>query len=559
MDKQKLIVIGAVAAGTKAASKAKRDNPNLEVKIFTKERYISYAGCGLPYYIGGIIKEKQELLVRSPENFKNEQGINIFIEHEVKKIDPAEKKVVVEDLKSGKTSEFPYDKLIIATGASPIVPPLDNVNLKNIFTLRSVSDAFAIRELLDSGKAKKAVVVGGGFIGLEAAENLKHRGMDVTIVELVPHILPPFDEEIALYAQNHMVSKGVNILTGEKVTGFEGTDGSVTTVKTSAGDIEADMVIMSIGVRPNTGIAVEAGIEMGVTRAIKVNKYMETNIKDIYAAGDCAENINLITGKPAWYPMGSTANKTGRIAGHNAALANQEDALKESLEGVLGTTIVRLFDVNAAKTGLSERDAIKEGYETETILVPSNDRAHYFPGYKQIITKLVVERNTYKVLGAQVIGEGVVDKPIDTIATAITLGAKVSDLAKLDLAYAPPFSMAMSSTILSANVMMNKLKGRVETAKAQGLPEKLKDGSVNVLDVREEVEFFISSIPGSTNIPMNELEARIDEVDRSKETVILVCKVGSRAFLSYLKLKELGFENLRVLEGGTCAYPYKLV
>ncbi|MDD4504733.1 MAG: FAD-dependent oxidoreductase, partial [Clostridiaceae bacterium] len=210
MDKQKLIVIGAVAAGTKAASKAKRDNPNLDVKIFTKERYISYAGCGLPYYIGGIIKEKQELLVRSPEDFKSEQEIDIFIEHEVKKIDASEKKVEVLDLKSGKISEFPYDKLIIATGASPIVPPLDNVNLKNIFTLRSVSDAFAIRELLDSGKAKKAVVVGGGFIGLEAAENLKHRGMDVTIVELVPHILPPFDEEIALYAQNHMKSQGVN-------------------------------------------------------------------------------------------------------------------------------------------------------------------------------------------------------------------------------------------------------------------------------------------------------------------------------------------------------------
>lgn len=559
MENQKLIVIGAVAAGTKAASKAKRDNPNLEVRIFTKERYISYAGCGLPYYVGGIIKEKQELLVRSPEDFKNEQGIDIYIDHEVKKIDASEKKVTVENLKSGEISEFPYDKLIIATGASPIVPPLENVNLKNIFTLRSVSDAFAIRELLDSGKAKKAVVVGGGFIGLETAENLKHRGMDVTIVELVPHILPPFDEEIALYAQNHMVSQGVNILTGEKVTGFEGTDGRVTIVKTSAGDIEADMVILSIGVRPNTGIAVEAGIEMGVTRAIKVNKYMETNIKDIYAAGDCAENTNLITGKPAWYPMGSTANKTGRIAGHNAAMENQEEALKESLEGVLGTTIVRLFDVNAAKTGLSERDAIKEGYEIETILVPANDRAHYFPGYKQIITKLIVDKITHKVLGAQVIGEGVADKPIDTIATAITLGARVEDLAKLDLAYAPPFSMAMSSTILAANVMLNKLNGRVEVVKAQGLPEKLEDGSVNVLDVREEIEFFISSIPGSTNIPMNELETRMDEIDRSKETIILVCKVGSRAFLAYLKLKELGFVNLRILEGGTCAYPYKLV
>ncbi|HYE82721.1 MAG TPA: FAD-dependent oxidoreductase [Clostridia bacterium] len=559
MEKEKLIVIGAVAAGTKAASKAKRDNPGLDVKVFTKERYISYAGCGLPYYIGGIIKEKQELLVRSPEDFKAEQGIDIYTEHEVKKIDAAQKKVMVEDLKSGKTNEYYYDSLIIATGASPIVPPLENINLANIFTLRSVSDAFAIRELLDSGAVKKAVVVGGGFIGLEAAENLKHRGLDVTIVELVPHILPPFDEEIALYAQNHMAAMGVNILTGEKVTGFIGNDGRVTAVKTSAGDIEADLVILSIGVRPNTGIASGAGIELGATRAIKVNKYMETNIKDIYAAGDCAENTNLITGKPAWYPMGSTANKTGRIAGHNAALGNKEEALKESLEGVLGTTIVKLFEVNAAKTGLSERDAVKEGYEVETILVPSNDKAHYFPGHKQIITKLVVEKSTHMVLGAQIIGEGVVDKPIDIIATAITLGARIEDLARLDLAYAPPFSMAMGSTILSANVMQSKLAGRVDTVKAPELPGKLEAGSVNVLDVREEAEFFISAIPGADNIPMNELEARLSEIDRSKETIVLVCKVGRRAFLAYLKLQELGFRNIRILEGGITAYPYKLV
>jgi NADPH-dependent 2,4-dienoyl-CoA reductase/sulfur reductase-like enzyme/rhodanese-related sulfurtransferase len=559
MEKQRLVVIGAVAAGTKAASKAKRDNPDLDVKIFTKERYISYAGCGLPYYIGGIIKDKQELLVRSPEDFKTEQEIDIYIEHEVKKIDATAKKVVVLNLKSGETNEYFYDKLIIATGASPIVPPLDNIALKNVFTLRSVSDAFEIRELVDSGEVKKAVVVGGGFIGLEAAENLKHRGIEVTIVELVPHILPPFDDEIALYAQNHMVSMGVKILTGEKVIGFDGKEGKVTVVKTSAGDIEADLVILSIGVRPNTDIAAAAGIELGSTKAIKVNKYMETNIKDIYAAGDCAENTNLITGKAAWYPMGSTANKTGRISGHNAAMKRQEDSLKESLDGVLGTTVVKLFEVNAAKTGLSERDAIKEGYEIETILVPSNDRAHYFPGYKQIITKLIVDKNTYKVLGAQVIGEGVVDKPIDTIATAITLGAKVSDLAKLDLAYAPPFSMAMSSTILSANVMMNKLSGRLETVKSSELTGKLEDGNVNVLDVREEAEFFISAIPGAANIPMNELEARLEEIDKSKETIVLVCKVGKRAFLSYLKLKELGFTNLKILEGGTCAYPYELV
>jgi len=558
MANNKLIVIGAVAAGTKAASKAKRDNPDLEVKVFTKERYISYAGCGLPYYIGGIIRDKQELLVRSPEDFKREQGIDIFTEHEVKKIDASGKKVIVEDLKSGDIREYSYDKLIIATGASPIVPPLENINLANIFTLRSVSDAFAVRELLDSGAVKKAVIVGGGFIGLETAENLKNRGMDVTIVELVPHILPPFDEEMALYAQNHMIDRGVRILTGEKVTGFEGSDGKVTTVKTSAGDIEADMVILSIGVRPNTGIAVEAGIETGVAGAIKVNKYMETNVKDIYAAGDCAENRNLVTGKPAWYPMGSTANKTGRIAGHNAALEKQEEALKESLEGVLGTTIVRLFEVNAAKTGLSEKDALKEGYEVETVLVPANDIAHYFPGYRLINTKLVVEKNTHKVLGAQIVGEGIVDKPIDTIATAITFGAKAEDLAKLDLAYAPPFSMAISSTILSANVILNKLNKRMESVKASELPVMMEKGGINVLDVRKEEEFFISAIPGSRNIPMNELEARIDEIEKSKETIILVCKVGKRAYLSYLRLKKLGFTNLRVLEGGTCAYPYKL-
>jgi NADPH-dependent 2,4-dienoyl-CoA reductase/sulfur reductase-like enzyme/rhodanese-related sulfurtransferase len=528
------------------------------VKVFTKERYISYAGCGLPYYIGGIIKEKQELLVRSPQDFKLEQGIDIYTEYEVKKINPSEKSVTVENLKTGEISQYSYDKLIIATGASPIVPPLENIGLANIFTLRSVSDAFAIRELLDSGAVKKAVVVGGGFIGLEAAENLKHRGIEVTIVELVPHILPPFDEEIALYAQNHMKSKGVNILTGEKVTGFEGAGGKVSKVKTSAGDIEADMVILSIGVRANTAIAAEAGIELGVTRAIKVNKYMETNIKDIYAAGDCAENINLITGKPVWYPMGSTSNKTGRIAGRNAALEGSED-LRESLDGVLGTTIVRLFEVNAAKTGLSERDALKEGYEIETILVPANDKAHYFPGYRQIITKLVVEKNTHKVLGAQVVGEGVADKPIDTIATAITLGARVEDLAKLDLAYAPPFSMAMSSTILSANVMLNKLSGRVDTVKPPALPDMLKDPGVNVIDVRDEAEFFISAIPGATNISMNDIEARMDELDKNKETIILVCKVGKRAFLTYLKLKKLGFTNLRILEGGTAAYPYEMV
>ncbi len=553
MARERLIVIGAVAAGTKAASKAKREKADLDVKIFSKEENISYAGCGLPYYIGGIIKEKKELLVRTPEIFKKEQDIEIYIKHEVTKINVNEKKVTVLNLENTEITEYEYDKLIIATGATPFVPPLENVNLKNIFTLRSVTDAFAIREMVDMGKAKKAVVVGGGFIGLEVAENLKHRGVDVTLFELVPHILPPFDEEIALFAQNHMKEKGVDIITGEKVTGFEGDSEGVKRVITSVGSFEADIVILSIGVRPNVSLAKAAGIELGVTGAIKVNEFMETNIKDIYAAGDCIENVNLVTGKAAWYPMGSTSNKTGRIAGQNCV-----SDLKDSLEGVLGTTIVKLFDVSAAKTGLSERDAIKEGFEVETVLVPMDDRAHYYPGHKNITTKLIADKKTHKVLGAQIIGEGVVDKPIDIIATAITFGADLEGLSKLDLAYAPPFSTAMSSTLVVSNVLLNKLNQKMEGINPAKLPEKIQRKEVNVVDVREEVEFFISAIPESVNIPINELENRCEEINKDGETVILVCKVGRRAYTAYKKLKELGYKDVKILEGGATAYPYEM-
>jgi NADPH-dependent 2,4-dienoyl-CoA reductase/sulfur reductase-like enzyme/rhodanese-related sulfurtransferase len=554
MERQRLVVIGAVAAGTKAASKAKRENPDLDVKIFTKEEHISYAGCGLPYYIGGVIKEKNELVVRTPEIFKKEQDIDIFTKHEVTKIDVKSKKVTVTNSNTQEQLEYGYDKLVMAMGASPIKPPLDNIGLKNIFTLRSVTDAFEIRDLVDAGRVKKAVVVGGGFIGLEVAENLKHRGVEVTLIELAPHVLPPFDEEIALLAQVHMQDKGVNIITSEKVLGFEGKEGFVTTVKSTAGDFDADIVVLSIGVRPNVKLAVDAGIELGITGAIKVDKYMQTNVKDIFAVGDCAENINLVTNQPAWYPMGSTSNKTGRIAGHN--VVNQGNM--ESLEGVLGTTIVKLFDMNAAKTGLSERDAKKANMDIETILVPATDKAHYYPGNKPIITKLIVDKATHKILGAEIIGSGVVDKPIDIIATAMTLNAKVEDLTKLDLAYAPPFSMAMASTIMTANVMLNKLNSKIETISALELQEKMKNNQVNIVDVREEEECFISAIPGSLNIPMNDVEERSNEIDKSKETVLLVCKVGKRAFLAYLKLKQQGFENLKVLEGGINAYPYKV-
>lgn len=551
MKKQKILVIGAVAAGTKTAAKLKREDTTLDVTVITRDEYISYAGCGLPYYVGGVIEEKKELVVKTPEDFKLITGVDVLIKHEAIDVDKENKIVKVKVINTGEIKDFPYDKLVFATGASPFIPPIEGVNLRGVFSLRKVEDAIAIRKLVDSGKVKNAVVIGGGFIGLETAENLSEQGVDITLIELAPHILPGFDEEIALYAQNYMKEKGINILTSEKATAVKG-ESKVEKVITDKREIEADLVIMSVGVRPNVELAKNMGVELGVTKAIKVNSNMQTNISGVYAVGDCVESINLITGKPAWYPMGSTANKMGRTAGININEGDDQDSLK----GVLGTTVVKLFGLNAAKTGLSERAAKKEGFNTISVLVPGNDKAHYYPGYRMIITKLIADKETHKILGAQVIGEGVVDKPIDIIATAITLGAKVEDLEKMDLAYAPPFSMAMSTTIMAANVLLNKLKSKIESIS----PVELKDrkDEVVVLDIRDEASNMICSIPGAINIYSEELYMRADELNKDKETV-LVCKVGKNAYLSYIKLKAMGFKNLKVLEGGMTAYPYKTV
>lgn len=551
MKNQKVLVIGAVAAGTKTAAKLKREDPSLDVTVITRDEYISYAGCGLPYYVGGVIEEKKELVVKTPEDFKLITGVDVLIKHEAIDVDRENKIVNVKVLNTGEIKDFPYDKLVFATGASPFIPPIAGVNLRGVFSLRKVEDAIAIRELVDSGKVKKAVVIGGGFIGLETAENLSEQGVDITLIELAPHILPGFDEEIALYAQNYMKEKDINILTSEKATAVKG-EIKVEKVITDKREIEADLVIMSVGVKPNVELAKNMGVELGITKAVKVNSNMETNIPGVYAVGDCAESVNLITGKPAWYPMGSTANKMGRTAGINI----NEGADKDSLKGVLGTTVVKLFGLNAAKTGLSEKAAKKEGFNTMSVLVPGNDKAHYYPGYRMIITKLIADQDTHKILGAQVIGEGVVDKPIDIIATAITLGAKVEDLEKMDLAYAPPFSMAMSTTIMAANVLLNKLKGKIESISPVELKDK-KD-EVVVLDIRDEASNMICSIPRAINIYSEELYMRADELDRNKETV-LVCKVGKNAYLSYIKLKAMGFKNLKVLEGGMTVYPYETV
>ncbi|MDD2553963.1 MAG: FAD-dependent oxidoreductase, partial [Desulfotomaculaceae bacterium] len=545
MSSEKVVIIGGVAAGTKAAAKAARENPDLDIVVLTRDRHVSYAGCGLPYYIGDVIREEKELLVKRPKDFRADFGIEVITDIEATKIIPAEKMVLAKDLNTGESRKFEYDKLVLATGASPFIPPVEGAKLGNIKTVRTVQEATSVKNLLGGRDVRDAVVVGGGMNGLEVAENLSQRGIKTTVVELAPHILPSFDADVALHVQKHLAEKGITVFAGTAVKSFvDNGQGDVEAVFTGAGLLKADLVVLSVGVRPNVDLARECGILLGPTGAIAVNDKTETNINDIYAVGDCAENFNLITGRTVWYPMGSTANKTGRVAGVNLAGADVAD----TTGGVLGTSVLKLFDLNIAKTGLSERDARELGYNVETVIVPAPDRAHYYPGSRTIVTKLIVDRDSRKVLGGQIFGEGVVDKPIDILVTTISFGATVDQLAKLDLAYAPPFSTALSTTAIAANVMMNKLAGKFSGVGPLELKEKMDGGAV-LVDVTTDKEYMVRSIPGAVNIPLRRLLERSNELDREQE-IILYCKVGLRAYLALLKLKSQGFEKVSILEGG---------
>lgn len=545
----RLVIVGGVAAGTKAAARARREYPDSEVTILTQDDYVAYAGCGLPYYIGGEIHDAKELIVRTPDEFKIENGIDVHTRHLVTAIDPQQKTVHVRDLTSGNERDFPYDKLIIASGALPIIPPIEGIHLKRVSTVRGLTDAKKIRAMLDTGKIKRAVVIGGGFIGLEMAENIARLGVEVSVVELRPAILPGFDEEIAALLRNHLDEHGLQVYTGEAVTRIVGNPaGEVIGVETTSRQIDTDMVILSAGIKPNTAFAAEAGITTDKRGLILVDEYLRTNLPDIFAVGDCASVLNRLDGKDTYSPMGSTANKTGRLVIANLFTPTDKFA------GVQGTTIVRVFDMNAARTGYSAEEALLAGYDIETVLVPTPDRAHYYPGNREIITKLIADRATHRLIGAQVIGEGVVDKPIDTLALGIAMNMTVEQLSGMDLAYTPPFASAMSSSIVAANVMLNKLAGKIRGITPQQMRAKM--GEFQIVDVRTEPEYVISAIPGAINIPLPELSERIHELDPQKKTVV-ICKVGRRAYGAALQLARKGFSDAVILDGGMAAWPYE--
>ena len=549
----KVVVIGGVAAGPKTASRIRRLCDNADVTIVEQGEFRSYAGCGLPYYISGMVKEQKELMatpvgtVRDCVFFRNVKDVHVMNHTRATAIDREKQSVSVQSA-DGKTQELEYDKLILATGATSFVPPIPGVELENIFNLKDIHDADAIKEKLAQHKALNAVIVGGGLIGVEVAEAFHEMGCRITVVEFLPNILPMMDPEMATLVEGHFEAKGVRIKTSTKVTEFQG-DGKVEKVVTDQGEIPADIVIMAVGVRPATQLAVDAGLEIGPTRAIAVDDRMQTNDPDIFAVGDCAEKTNIITGKPCYVPLGSTANKEGRVA------ANAICGFDDSFPGVLGSAICKIFDFSVGRTGLGEKEAIEAGYDVVTCQAPAPDKPHFITGAKLLFLKLIADRKTRKLLGAQATGPGVADRRIDIAATAITAGMTVDQLAQLDLSYAPPFSPAMDNILAAANILRNKMDGHMDgisTTEVQRLLEKGDD--FTFLDVRTPAEVEQMSIEGSVHIPLGAVRRRMDELDKSKP-VVAFCKISLRGYEAALILKQAGFEDVKVMDGGILMWP----
>lgn len=440
---KKLIVIGGVAAGMSAASKARRTDPDIGITVYTDDEYISYAGCGLPYFIGGGISSKENLLARSVQDFAK-QNIQVNTLSKVEAIYPQNKKISIRDLSKDVVYEDNYDRLIIATGARALIPPLDGIEQKGIFTLRTINDSLKIKDFMQTAGPRNIAIIGGGYIGLEMVENFLNQGCQITLIEKAPHIIPNMDADMAEIMTKYLLEQGVDVRTGETVQGFSG-NGSVKSVITDQGEIPADLVLLSIGVLPNSELAKDCGIKLGPKNAILVDQNMNTNIEDILAAGDCATVTHLVTGKDTYIPLGTTANKQGKIAGENAAGGNN------SFNGVIGTGIARVLEMEVSRTGLSERECQELGINYVSKKIKSRTAAHYCPTSKRIHLKLIAEEDTGRLLGAQIVGYQGAAMRIDMMAVAITNGSTINDLIDMDLAYSPPFSPVWDPVLIALN------------------------------------------------------------------------------------------------------------
>ena len=533
----KVLIIGGVAAGTKAAAKLKREDRSIEVTVITKDKDISYAGCGLPYYVGGLIESRDELIVNTPQKYSGLTGVEVRTGKEAVALDADKKEVTVKDTATGETEVCSYDKLVLAVGASPAELPIEGRDLPGVFRMRTPDDAEGIRAYAEANNVKKAVVIGAGFIGLEAAENLKAKGMNVTVIDFASQILPNIlDPEMAAYAKKHLLGQGIRIITGTSAECVLGTE-KVTGVKTSAGTLPCEMLIMAAGIRPNTGFLQETGLEM-IKGTIITDDQMKTNLEDVYAAGDCVMVKNRITGKRQWSPMGSSANLEARTLAQVIAGAHKK------YPGVLGTGVVKLPGLNIGRTGLTEEQAKEAGYDVVTALVPTDDKAHYYPDAAFFITKLIADRSTGKLLGVQVFGPGEVDKMVDIAVMGINMGATLADYENADFAYAPPFSTAIHPFVQAVYVLMNKIDGTlVSMTPAEYAAGAAKD--YKVVDVAPE-----PSIRGAFYVNLAQADGEIEGLDKD-EKLLLVCAKGKRAYFLQNRMRYYGYKNTVVLEGAT--------
>ncbi len=535
----RILIIGAVAAGTSAAAKARRNDDRSEIIIYEKDKDISYSGCGLPYYIGGEIEDIGELIPRDPMFFKKKYNIDIFIGHEIIDINSESKEITIRNLYTNKDFVDHYDKLIIATGAESFIPNVRGIDKENVFFLRNVQSAINIKSFIEEKKPQHAIIAGTGFIGFEMLENLMADGINVTIVEKQNKITPNLDEDIAAFLENTLKKRNITIIKNASIVDIS--EGKVTL--DSGKELKCDMTIIATGVKPNIKLANNCGIEIGVTGAIKVTTKMETNIKDIYACGDCIETFSMVTGKPAYRPLGSTANKTGRIAGDVVTGGTLE------YKGNLSTGIFKIFDITVASTGLSEKEAIAEGYDIAVCHNIKPDKPSYFHG-REMLIKAIADKKTERILGVQIIGYEGVDKRIDVFATLITYGAKVDELFHLDLAYAPPFSTTKDPVHYTGMILDNAINNGRPIITSKEVENLINKGEkVQIIDARVNKQYNEAHVDTAINIPHSDLRVEFDTLNKDILT-ITYCNKGVTGNAAQNILIDHGFKKVYNLSGG---------
>ncbi len=539
----KVVIIGGVAGGATAAARIRRLDEHAEIIIFEKSGFISYANCGLPYYIGGTIEDENELTLQSPESFFSRFRIHVNVNHEVIGIDPKNKTVSVKDLKNGREFSETYDKLIISTGAKPLVPNLGGLDSnKKIFTLRTVEDTFKIKKFISENQPKSAVVVGGGFIGVETAENLAKDGIEITLVEAADQLMAPFDRDMASLIHSEMRKNNIRLMLSTPVEGFSENGSCVDVILKNSKNVTADMVILAIGVVPDSSLAKEAGLELGIKGSIAVNDSMRTSDPDIYAVGDAVQIKNFITGQLTLVALAGPANKQARIAADNIC------GLNSHYTGSQASSVIKIFNLTAASTGINERTAKNLGIESDKVILSPMSHASYYPGAKLMTMKVIFEKSTYRLLGAQIIGFDGVDKRIDVIATAIRAGMPAPDLAELDLAYAPPYSSAKDPVNMAGFIIENIKNKIVKQWYVEQDESIARDGSVTLLDTRTPLEYSKGHAEGFINIPVDSLRERISELDKSKP-VYVMCQSGVRSYIASRILSGYGFDTYNFAGG----------